>query len=567
MNRAIHGIGGILLFGVFAAACGGLPAGNAAGVSKSSSPTVPLSPETASATYTPFQPTGDSAAVVPSGGSATPPADRPSIWVSPSLPATFRAAVSVPEDWDTAAAPEAADIQLRLGVDRLVSTWIFALVAPFPTTADGIFSWDLKKAWSGGDGGFFYGRPLLMDPNTLDVFTALWGFPAPGKTEAVAEDAILDTAWSERPAWAIVPWEDVQPRWKVLEVDGQSPMRKDFVSAAYPLTVPISCLGKADLCDRAAGSFLPAANRDPSKLTTVVLTGVTALVRATAATMESLGILYPAQEVGPLLQEADLTHISNEIPFSTDCPPPDPSPGIYRFCSDPRYIGLLEYIGTDIVELTGNHVLDYGADSLLYTMDLYRQRGWRFYASGENISAAREPIRIEHNGNRLAFIGCNRPGYNGEWATDDSPGAAPCDFDYLLSEIRQLRSEGYLPIMTFQYYEYYHYEPTPQQAEEFGMIADAGAVIVSGSQAHHPQGFAFAGGALIHYGLGNLFFDQYDFQEGTNLGFIDRHVFYAGRYLGVELITIHFVDYARPLFMDAQHRSDFLETVFAASGW
>lgn len=487
--------------------------------------------------------------------------------MSPTLPATFLSSFSLPAGWETAATPEAADIQLKIGVDRLISTWIYALVAPFPTVADGLYSWDLKKAWSGNGGGFFYGRPLLMDQNTSDVFSALWGIPAPGATEAVSSGELVDAAWSARPAWGIIPWEDIEPRWKVLELDGQSPVRKDFVAATYPLAVPISCLGQADLCEQAAGSFLPATNRDSSKLTTLVLTGVTALVRATASTMESQGILYPAEEIGPLLQDADLTHISNEIPFSKDCPPPDPSPGLYRFCSDPRYIDLLEYIGTDIVEMTGNHVMDYKAGALLFTMDLYRQRGWQFYASGENLSSARQPIRITHNGNRLAIIGCNRPGYNGEWATDTSPGAAPCDFDYLQSEIRQLRSEGYLPIMTFQYFEYYHFEPTDQQAQEFKMIADAGAVIVSGSQAHHPQGFAFTAGSFIHYGLGNLFFDQYDFQEGTDKAFIDRHIFYEGRYLGAELITIHFVDYARPLFMSSEERSDFLSLVFSASGW
>jgi poly-gamma-glutamate capsule biosynthesis protein CapA/YwtB (metallophosphatase superfamily) len=35
-------------------------------------------------------------------------------------------------------------------------------------------------------------------------------------------------------------------------------------------------------------------------------------------------------------------------------------------------------------------------------------------------------------------------------------------------------------------------------------------VIVSGSQAHQPHGFEFYNGSLIHYGLGNLFFDQYN---------------------------------------------------------
>ena len=57
-------------------------------------------------------------------------------------------------------------------------------------------------------------------------------------------------------------------------------------------------------------------------------------------------------------------------------------------------------------------------------------------------------------------------------------------------------------------------------------------MIVSGSQAHQPQALEFVDERLIHYGLGNLFFDQYDVSEATRQGFIDRHVFYDGRYIG-----------------------------------
>jgi poly-gamma-glutamate synthesis protein (capsule biosynthesis protein) len=407
-----------------------------------------------------------------------------------------------------------------------------------------------------------------MDQNTLDVFSTLWGIPAPGTTRVVPGGQLVDQAWADRPAWAIVAWESVEPRWKVLEVDGQSPMRKEFDPATYPLTVPISLSGDSTLFDPAAAkSSLPATNRDPSKMTTLLLTGVTALVRATAYTMERKGVLYPAQDIGELLRSADLTHVSNEIPFAQNCPPPNPAPDLYPFCSDPRYIDLLEYIGVDIVEMTGNHVRDYGSNALLYTLDLYAQRGWSFYASGKNLEAARNPVFLERNGNRLAFIGCNKPGYNGEWATDTLPGAAPCDFDFLQTEVAQLRTDGYLPIMTFQYFEYSQYEPTKEQVRDFHAVADAGAVVVSGSQAHHPQTFDFAGGAFIHYGLGNLFFDQYNFPEVTRNAFIDRHVFYDGRYLGAELITIYFVDYARPRFMSPEERADFLTAVFAAGGW
>ena len=102
---------------------------------------------------------------------------------------------------------------------------------------------------------------------------------------------------------------------------------------------------------------------------------------------------------------------------------------------------------------------------------------------------------------------------------------------------------------------------------DFRRLAQAGAVIVSGSQAHQPQAFDFEAGALIHYGLGNLFFDQLDVSQATRQAFIDRHVFYNGRYIGTELLAMLFVDYARPRPMTPGEREELLRAVFNASGW
>ena len=95
-------------------------------------------------------------------------------------------------------------------------------------------------------------------------------------------------------------------------------------------------------------------------------------------------------------------------------------------------------------------------------------------------------------------------------------------------------------------------------------MADAGAVVVSGSQAHYPQVMDLYKDNFIHYGLGNLFFDQMDRPvKGTREEFIDRHYFYAGRYIGTELITAMLEDYARPRPMTQSERTDFLTRIFA----
>ena len=111
---------------------------------------------------------------------------------------------------------------------------------------------------------------------------------------------------------------------------------------------------------------------------------------------------------------------------------------------------------------------------------------------------------------KIAFIGCNLAGPPSVWATIDEPGAARCDLGWLEGELANLRAEGYIPVFTFQHNEVYIPSGSDTLRRDFLRIAEAGAAIVSGSQAHFPQGFAFHAGAYVHYGLGNLFFDQFN---------------------------------------------------------
>ncbi len=348
-----------------------------------------------------------------------------------------------------------------------------------------------------------------------------------------------------------------------------TPLDPAMDPGAYPLTLSLGVSGPPESVAALAQALAPnwpASNRDPSRLTRLVMTGVTALTRATAWRMAGKGITYPARDIGDWLRTADITHISNEVSFAADCPPPNPGSDTLRFCSAPENIGLLEDIGTDLVELTGNHNLDWGPAAFLNSLDMYRQRGWSYFAGGQDLTEALRPVRLEHNGNRLAFIGCNAPGPGYAQAKDNAPGAAPCYDERVLEVVADLRAEGYLPIFTYQWAESDRSSPLPLQEEAFRNAIDAGAQIVSGSQAHQPQGFEFYNEGFIHYGPGNLFFDQMDRIQNREM-FVDRHVFYDGRHISTELLTGLIEDYSRPRPMTAEERLDFLRRMFAASGW
>jgi hypothetical protein len=402
----------------------------------------------------------------------------------------------------------------------------------------------------------------MMADSTLGVLSALWGKPFEKSVKVVPAEELAQAAWDARPSWAIIPFEELNPRWKVLAIDEISPIHKDFELGEYDLTVPISLFGNAPIQPE-----IPTGNRNPEKLTVVAMTGVTALVRATAFTMETRGITYPARDIGGWLREADITHISNEVPFAEDCPYPNPVQQGMVFCSDERYIKLLEDIGTDVVELTGDHFSDWGSEAMLFTLDLYDERGWPYYGGGENYESGKQAATITHNSNRIAFIGCNAKGGGYARASDTNPGAVACDFSWMQSEIKRLSEEGYLVIGTFQHFEYYTYKALANQIRDAKLLTEAGAAIVSGSQAHHPQAFEFSNGGFVHHGLGNLFFDQLDVSQGARQGFIDLHIVYDGHYISTELLTIYFVDYARARPMTSAERVDLLTAVFSASGW
>ncbi len=523
-------------------------------------PSETLPPFNGPATNTPFLPEGYPLPVVTRAlptDTPGPTPEVPSLYISPAVPAQL-AEYARTSGLPIAAQPASAGAVLEQSEDG-GTEWIYALVAPFPTIADEVSLTDLRACWSGAGAGPFAGRPLWMDESTLAAFTALWGAPASGSVRVAATSSLIDLAWAERPSWGIIPFEQLEPRWKVLSVDGQSPIHNDFDAAAYPLKVSFRL--QPHYFD------LPASNRDPNKLTVLIMTGVTALVRSTAYRMETKGLTYPGQDVRRIFRAADLLHISNEVPFAENCPYPYPIQTTLNFCSDVRYIALLEDIGTDIVELTGNHFQDHGSEATLLTIDMYDERGWVYFGGGRDRADAQKAALVEHNGNRLAFIGCNPVGPAHSWATDTRPGSAACDFDFMHSEISRLRAEGYLPIATFQHWEYYRLSPPASQMLDFRGMADAGAVIVSGSQSHFPQYMEFYNTSYIHYGLGNLFFDQMDYPaEGTRREFADRHVFYDGRYLSVELLTFMLEDYARPRPMLEGERMQFLTDIFQAGG-
>ena len=452
-----------------------------------------------------------------------------------------------------------------------LSQWIFALVAPFSTVQDSIDAQEFLSFWQTGASDA--ATELVVDLTVFSALSSRFGMPA-ANVKMLAPPELLAYCQGNH-AWAVIPFERISPPWKVIQIDGQSPLHKSFDLNTYPLRASIS-LSTSDAFQvdpeiyasvfAEFQNLLPSINRDSEKLTTVILTGVTALTRATAKEMEIYGVLSPAKSISDVMVEADIAHVSNEVPFATDCPEPQWVQEVdLVFCSDDSYIDLLKEIGTDVVELTGDHFSDWGPEAMLHTLEMYDAEGWSYYGGGKDIEEARAALKMELNGNKIAFIGCNAkaPGY--ATASETNPGAYHCDMEYMVSTIKELRAEGYMVISTFQHDEIYLWQPEPNMVADFRQLAEAGATIVSGSQAHQPHIYEFWEDSFIHYGLGNLFFDQLGWYDDSDKAFIDRHVFYDGKYLGVELLTTQFFNWSTPTWMTPEARAELLTRLFQYS--
>ncbi len=365
--------------------------------------------------------------------------------------------------------------------------------------------------------------------------------------------------------WKLINFNHIDPEWRVVTVDDQSPLNSDFDASQYKLIFRVYLNQNENQTEEMTLPIIMErqTNFDPDLLTSVLMTGTTAMVRNTAAQIEQMGADFPSKNLKWLFDTINITHVSNEVSFYSDCPPAIPVRKEMRFCSDPGYIEVLKRMGVDVVELTGNHLLDWGPDAFLETLTIYEENGIQTYGGGRTIEEAEKPLVIEHNGNKIAFLGCNLPGPENNWVSDDRPGSLACHLDELAETISTLREEGINPIFTFQHNEFNTFRATQQMRDDFWQMANAGAVIVSGSQAHYPQGIDFVNSSFIHYGLGNFLFDQMYTYWG--MATIDVHYFYGNQYINTHQYPIINENFGQPRLMNEEEAALLLDKIYASS--
>ncbi len=366
---------------------------------------------------------------------------------------------------------------------------------------------------------------------------------------------------------ALVKFDELIPQLKVLTYNNQSILDKTIANDQWPITINyyLSENTPTQLVEYFTTQF--HSNRDISKLSTLVMTGVTAISRGVEYEIRThKDSIFPARGVMDVLSKADLTHIDSENPFFEGCVPADE--GIV-LCGLPRSIESLKAIGTDIVDLTGNHQNDYGAEKNLESIGYLEAAGFSYFGGGKDVNDAAKILYKEVNGTKLAFLGygyfdsLNGPTYR-SLAQENYPGANYYDEEKLKTDIQTARENADFVIVDYQFIENYSYEPIPGQYDVFRKTIDFGADLVVGVQSHQPQFIEFYNQKPIFYGLGNLFFDQM-WSLPTRQGLIPRFTFYNGKLISIEVMTTLLYEYAQPRFVTGKDRLNILNEVLPIS--
>ena len=210
-------------------------------------------------------------------------------------------------------------------------------------------------------------------------------------------------------------------------------------------------------------------------------------------------------DILPIIRDADIAITNLESPLiEGGIPILKTGPNLQ---SRPKSIDALKFAGFSLLTLANNHMMDYGKEGLLSTIETCKTNSMKYVGVGKN---ANEAGRIEYveiqNEERVAFINC----CENEWSTTfgDYPGCNPMDIISLSYQIQDARNHSsFVILIVHGGHEGYEY-PSPRMKRLYRWFIDQGVNAVIGHHTHCFSGYEIYKGKPIIYSLGNFIFDR-----------------------------------------------------------
>ncbi len=254
------------------------------------------------------------------------------------------------------------------------------------------------------------------------------------------------------------------------------------------------------------GLPLSARAADSGHSFTLVVTGDMMLGNWAQGVILQKGMAYPFQAVDSVLRDAEVVFANLEAPFGEGGAPFEKS---FTFRVNPKLVKVLRHGGINLVSLANNHMMDYGAEVMEQTRRLLKAEGIWFAGAGLNQQEAMQPAIFTVNGVKVAFVACSLTFPEEFWASDTSAGTYFPYQEVFYRQIRQLKQENDLVLVSFHWGEELRKTPKQYQRQLAHQTVEAGADLIVGHHPHIIQGLEVYRGKLIAYSLGNFVFGSY----------------------------------------------------------
>ena len=189
----------------------------------------------------------------------------------------------------------------------------------------------------------------------------------------------------------------------------------------------------------------------------------------------------------------------------------------YTFLTPTAREGILKDFSFDVMTLANNHMMDYGTEGLLSTIEEVKAQGIEVIGGGKNLRQAMASYIKEVNGKKIAILAATRVVPQIDWYAQNNKAGLMTTYEQtdrfgmLMNEITRLKAEEKCDIVIV----YVHWGNDSDKTILSSQVTlghgyiDAGADIVIGNHTHVLQGMEFYQGKLICYGISNFLFGSY----------------------------------------------------------
>jgi poly-gamma-glutamate capsule biosynthesis protein CapA/YwtB (metallophosphatase superfamily) len=178
----------------------------------------------------------------------------------------------------------------------------------------------------------------------------------------------------------------------------------------------------------------------------------------------------------------------------------------------------LKRLNVHAVTLANNHIMDFGEEGIVSTVEGCKQANILFTGAGRNVAEASVPLIQEVKGLRIAIVNfCEN-----EWsvATTSSWGANPMNIIDNVQQIKTIRKQAdFVLVVIHGGHEIYNL-PSPRMVKEYRFFIENGADAIIGHHPHYISGYEFYRNKPIFYSLGNFIFTMKTPYKGWYKGLV-----------------------------------------------